>query len=105
MSLELWYDAHDNCDLWIEPLPKPITKPTLDLRPGDVEFDGSSRIVYRALAERRPNFPVVDVTYDAIYSDDDIEESQWRQTSQWGVRTSITVHARVVYIIEEEATL
>jgi hypothetical protein len=100
--MELWYDAHADCDLWIEPLPEPVTKSILDLRPGDVEIDESSRMVYRGYAQRRPGLPTVTVTYDALYSDADIEDSQWRIRGDWGVRTNITIHARVVYIIPEE---
>lgn len=100
--MELWFDAYDGCDLWIEPLPEPVTKSILDLRPGDVEIDESSRIVYHGYTSRADGVPTVQVMYDALYSDADIEDSQWRQSGQWGVRTSITIHARVVYVIEEE---
>lgn len=100
--MELWYDAHADCDLWIAPLPQPITKLVTDLRPGDVEFDSSSRLIYRHVEPSLPGLPTVRITYDALYTEADIDESQWRQVGQWGVQTKVIIDARVVYVIRED---
>lgn len=103
MSRTLYYDAWAMEDVWIERLPHPIEKPVEEITCNDVEYDGDNTIIrYHGVEPRRNDISTLVVTYDAIYSDADIEDSEWRQTGQWGYLTTVRVSARVVYMILEE---
>lgn len=99
--MDLWYDAYDCVDMWIEKLPEPVTKSILDIAPGDVEIDDSSFMVYRQVQpDGGPS--VCRVTYDSVFPDTDIEDSQWRQEGLWGTGVKVTINARVIFVVDEE---